>query len=127
MGKITNRNVNEIYSDLSGIINIGLDFPSTTEDYIAGAIVCVKVSKGVFYLYFLCDKDSIYASLKVGEIEKSSLDGLRSLISGLNNGEEINLTFSLNHPESILKKMITVIVITISLTLFFIIYLLIQF
>ena len=84
-----------------------------------------------FYLCFLLEDGNYANAQKVGEIEKSSLDGFNSLFALHSDwkGKNIEVTFSLlpEEEESILKKMITVIVVVISLTLFLIIYLLIQF
>ena len=87
-----------------------------------------------FYLCFLLEDGNYANAQKVGEIEKSSLDGFNSLFDLHSPSDwldyyDIDVTFSLlpEEEESILKKMITVIVVVISLTLFLIIYLLIQF
>ena len=130
-GQIFNSNgYYELEIKLTNTINRDtFDFSGGTKTYEAGDII-TSFEGDNCYLIFFHEQTDFSSCQKVGEIEKSSLDGYRSFINGLNNFENINFTFTLKEPEqseSILKKMMTVIVIVISLTLFYIIYLLIQF
>ena len=79
-------------------------------------------------MFFFLYEQSEYSSVqKVGELEKSSLDGFKSFSKELGNQEQYDFTFTLKPEQSILEKIIAVIFVAISLTLFYIIYLLIQF
>ena len=109
---------------------INTDTFSLYEDvktYQAGDII-INFSSGYCFLYFLYEQSEYSDVQKIGEFEKSSLERFRSFFDGsMDDATEINVTFTLEQSESILKKIIAIIVVVISLTLFYIIYLLIQF
>ena len=104
------------------------DISGNIKTYKAGDIFIYFTN--ICYLYISYGQGKYTNSQKVGELENSSLDAFISFSNGLTGGQ-INFIFTLkpeqSESESILKKMITVIVVVISLTLFYIIYLLIQF
>ena len=119
---------NELDIALGNIVNYPpYDDDGSKRQYKARDIV---ISTMNYYLAFFCYDTSYTWAEKLGEIQESSLDGFKSLLSGLEDGQKIDVTFSFwepEQPESVLQKMITVIIVIISLTLFFIIFLLIQF
>ena len=129
-GTIYNSNYQELDVTLTNTINENtFDLSEDDKTYEAGDIV-ISFNGVYSYLRFLYEQKSYSYYQKVGEIEKSSLDGFRSLCNGVSTGTAINVIFTLKEfeqSESILKKIIVIIVVVISLTLFYIIYLLIQF
>ena len=119
---------NELDIALGNIVNFPpYDGDGSSIQFKAGDIV---ISTMNYYLAFFCYDTSYTWAVKLGKIEESSLDGFKSLLNDLEDGQKIDVTFSFwepEQPESVLQKMITVIIVIISLTLFFIIFLLIQF
>ncbi len=128
-GTIYNKSYKELIFLLTDTIDEeAFALSGDSKTYEAGDIF-INFSSGYSYLYFLHGQSNYGDAQKVGEIEKSSLNGFISLCNSLTDNILIDVTFTLKpeQSESILKKMIAVIVIVISLTLFYIIYLLIQF
>ena len=128
-GIIYNEDFKQLYIPLTYTITANtFGLSGNEKTYEAGDIV-ISFNGGYCYLNFLYEQTNRRNVQKVGEIEKSSLDGFRSLCNGFTNLDSIEVTFTLKPEpsESILKKIIVIIVVVISLTLFYIIYLLIQF
>ena len=122
-----NKDYHELDLFVTNTINENtFDLSGNYIEYEAGDIL-ISFSDGDCYVYFLYEQYGYSSVQKVGELEKSSLDGFKSFSKEYGNEEQIDVTFTLKPEQSILEKIIAVIVVAISLTLFYIIYLLIQF
>ncbi len=128
---LSGENYNGEYHELDFFVTntINKDTFDISEDYkyYEARDILIRFNEGNCYVYFLYEQSGYSAVQKVGELEKSSLDGFISFSKDLGNLEQIDVTFTLKPEQSILEKIIAVIVVAISLTLFYIIYLLIQF
>lgn len=122
-----NKNDHELDIFVTNTINENtFDLSGNYIEYEAGDIL-IYFSGGDCYVFFLYEQSEYSSVQKVGELEKSSLDGFKSFSKELGNQEQYDFTFTLKPEQSILEKIIAVIFVAISLTLFYIIYLLIQF
>ena len=126
-GKNYNKNCHQLDFFVTNTINKDTFDISGNYKYYEARDILIHFSDGDCYVYFLYERSGYSSAQKVGELEKSSLDGFISFSKDLGNLEEIDVTFKLKPEQSILAKIIAVIVVAISLTLFYIIYLLIQF
>ena len=129
---LSGTNYNGDYHELDVFVTntINKDTFDLSEDYkdYEARDILIRFNEGInCYVYFLYEQTGYSSVQKVGELEKSSLDGFISFSKDLGNLEQIDVTFTLKPEQSILEKIIAVIVVAISLTLFYIIYLLIQF
>ena len=128
---LSGENYNGDYHELDIFVTntINKDTFDISEDYkyYEARDILIRFNEGNCYVYFLYEQSGYSSVQKVGELEKSSLDGFISFSKDLGNLEQIDVTFTLKPEQSILEKIIAVIVVAISLTLFYIIYLLIQF
>ena len=122
-----NKYDHELDISLTNTINENtFDLSGNYIEYEAGDIL-ISFSDGDCKVFFLYEQSEYSSVQKVGELEKSSLDGFKSFSKELGNQEQYDFTFTLKPEQSILEKIIAVIFVAISLTLFYIIYLLIQF
>lgn len=130
---LSGKNYNGDYHELDVFVTntINKDTFDLSEDYkyyeARDILIYFNQGNGKCYVFFLYEQSRYSSVQKVGELEKSSLDGFISFSKDLGNLEKIDVTFKLKPEQSILAKIIAVIVVAISLTLFYIIYLLIQF
>ena len=103
----------------SADINLSGNFPQTEKSFEAGDLV-IYYTGASFKMYIFGEGIAEWCGLKVGELEKSSINDFKSFVEGkvkINNPYSVSLTFSIYQPPPFDTKIIVTSIILLLLLL----------